>query len=247
MTTSRITGRRDLILGLGRGGLAFAVLGVAGCSSSETPAPAASPQTGQPTVPVSSTLAWERVNLGFVSAYVLVRNGAAAIVDTGVGGSVGAIETVLQGTGLGWNAVTDVILTHHHPDHAGSISDVLDRATEATGHIGPADLEQVVSPRTLSPAPDGAEVFGLQIVGTPGHTAGHISVFDTETGVLIVGDAVTNNAGLSGSNPQYTDDAAAAAESIAKLAALPVQTVLFGHGEPLLDGAAAALTTLAQG
>ena len=40
-------------------------------------------------------LAWSRVNLGFVSAYLLVHGGEAALVDTGVENSADAIEAAL--------------------------------------------------------------------------------------------------------------------------------------------------------
>src|SRR5688572_16858842 len=43
-----------------------------------------------------------RVNLGFVSAYLVVRGGSAALVDTGVAGSADRIEQVVQAAGLGW-------------------------------------------------------------------------------------------------------------------------------------------------
>jgi len=138
-----------------------------------------------------------------------------------------------------------VVLTHHHPDHAGSIAEVLGRAAAATGYLGEADLPLVSSPRPLRPLVDGAEVFGLQVVATPGHTAGHMSVFDPDSGVLVVGDALNNSGGLSGSNPSFTDDQAAAEASVKRLSALPVRTVLFGHGEPLTDRAAEALKGLA--
>jgi glyoxylase-like metal-dependent hydrolase (beta-lactamase superfamily II) len=82
-------------------------------------------------------------------------------------------------------------------------------------------------------------------VATPGHTAGHISLFDPATGVLVAGDAMNNSDGLAGSNPQYTADEAEAARSLRKLAALPVRTVYFGHGAPLEKDAAAALRRLA--
>jgi glyoxylase-like metal-dependent hydrolase (beta-lactamase superfamily II) len=178
---------------------------------------------------------------------VLVRGAQAAVVDTGVEGSADAIGEVLAAAGPGWAGVRDVILTHYHGDHAGSIAEVLTRATTATGHVGAADLDRVTSPRPLRPAADGSEVFGLRVVATPGHTAGHISVFDPESGVLVAGDALTNAAGLAGSNPQYTADPAAATASVRRLAQLSPRTVLFGHGEPLESGAAAALTTLAAG
>ena len=41
-----------------------------------------------------------RVNLGFVSAYVVTRGDVAALVDTGVAGSIDRIEQVVQATGL---------------------------------------------------------------------------------------------------------------------------------------------------
>lgn len=242
-----------MIVGLVRGGLAVAVVGAAGCSDGRPGAPVSSSDQGaQPSAPSTPSAAptgapaWERVNLGFVSAYVLVRGGEAAVVDTGVAGSADEIGRVLDAAGPGWAGVRHVVLTHHHGDHAGSIGDVLDRATGATGHIGEADLPHVTS-RSLRPLADGAEVFGLQVVATPGHTAGHVCVFDPEPGVLVTGDALTNVGALSGSNPQFTADPAAAAESVRKLAALPVRTLLFGHGDPLETGAAAALERLAAG
>jgi len=260
--------RRQVIVGLGRGGLAVAVLGAAGCSDgrsgTSTPStPATGPGTpatgtgtpatgtGTPATgtgtPATGALAWERVDLGFVSAYVLVRGREAAVVDTGVGGSADEIGRVLDAAGPGWAGVRHVVLTHHHGDHAGSIGDVLTRAPDATGYIGEADRPRVTSPRPLRPVADGTQVFGLQVVATPGHTDGHVSVFDPDSGVLVTGDALTNDGGLSGSNPQFTADSRAAAESVRKLAALPVRTLLFGHGEPLGTDAAAALRRLAAG
>lgn len=239
--------RRRLLLGMGRGGLAVAVLGVAACSTDESPTPAPTSRAGTspPDAEADASLEWERVDLGFVSAYVLVRGRRAAVIDTGVDGSADAIGEVLDAAGPGWAGVSDVILTHRHPDHAGSLPDVMQRATAATGHIGEADLAQVSSPRPLKAAADGSEIFGVQVVATPGHTAGHISIFDPGTGVLVTGDAVRNSSGLQGSDPQYTDDEEAAAASIDRLAELPVKTVLFGHGDPLTNGASAALRRLA--
>jgi glyoxylase-like metal-dependent hydrolase (beta-lactamase superfamily II) len=248
MFGARRMSRRQLLVGMGRGGLTVAVLGPAACSESGPGGTAASSTgIGSPsaTGQADGSLGWERVNLGFVSAYALIRGNRAAVVDTGVEGSEDAIGEVLETAGPGWAGVSDVILTHRHADHAGSLPEVMKRASAATGHIGAEDLAQVSSPRRLKVAADGSEIFGVQVVATPGHTLGHISVFDPETGVLVTGDAVRNTSGLQGSDPQYTDDEDAAAASLTKLAKLPVKTILFGHGEPLTSGAAAALDTLA--
>jgi glyoxylase-like metal-dependent hydrolase (beta-lactamase superfamily II) len=123
---------------------------------------------------------------------------------------------------------------------------VLSAATGATGYVGEADLSEVDAPQRLTPLNDGDEVFGMRIVATPGHTAGHVVVFDPDTGVLVAGDALGNRGGLTGANPQFTEDEATAAESVRKLAALAPTTILFGHGDPVVDGAATALEELVR-
>jgi glyoxylase-like metal-dependent hydrolase (beta-lactamase superfamily II) len=190
-------------------------------------------------------LGWSRVDLGFVAAYVLVRGREAAVVDTGVEGSAEAIGTVLDEAGPGWEGVRHVLLTHKHPDHAGSIDEVMSRAGAAQGYVGGADLSEVDSDERLRALADDDEVFGLTVVATPGHTPGHVAVFDADTGVLVAGDALTNTGELAGSNPEFTEDRSAAAASVRKMAALSPQTILVGHGDPVTDGAAAALDRLA--
>lgn len=249
--TSRRVGRRWLLVQTGRGAVGIAVLGVAAaCSDGNQNAEDVQPADDDTEATESQTantpsgsMSWERVDLDFVSAYVLVRGNEAAVVDTGVDGSAGAIGQVLEQSGPGWGGVRHVVLTHKHPDHAGSVSDVLDQATSATGYIGQADLTEVDA--ELSALADGDEVFGLQIVGTPGHTAGHISIFDEDTGVLVAGDALNNDGGLSGSAPEFTENEAAAAASVLKMARLRPKTILVGHGEPIVDVGAAALERLA--
>lgn len=241
-----------MLVQTGRGAVGIAVLGVAAaCGGSSQTAENVEPvdddteqtESGA-TSSAGGSMSWERVDLDFVSAYVLVRGNEAAVVDTGVGGSADAIGEVLDRAGPGWAGVRHVVLTHKHPDHAGSVSDVLDQATSATGYIGRADLTEVDA--QLSALGDGDEVFGLQIVGTPGHTAGHISVFDEDTGVLVAGDALTNDGELAGSSPEFTENEALAVASVLKMARLRPKTILVGHGEPIVDVGAAALERLAS-
>ena len=237
--------RRTLLADLGRGALAVAVLGWTACSDGDGPSAASSSTstTGRPAA--GDALVDRRVSLGFVSAYVLARGKEAAIVDTGVAGSAAAIEDGLRAAGLAWDDVQHVILTHKHPDHAGSIGPVLDAAAGARGYAGAADIPSISAPRDLVAVDDGQEVFGLRVVTTPGHTAGHIAVFDPDTGLLVAGDALGNTEGLAGSDPQFTADPAAADASVRKLARLDVQRILFGHGDPLESDAASALRDLA--
>src|SRR5262245_8485949 len=271
MDTFATITRRTFLADLGRGSVALMVVGIAGCAPGSAPsatpiaASGRSPEPRSPSAaasasagptaegggsggsPSSGAVAWTGVNLGFVSAYALVRGGEAAIVDTGVAGSADEIETALTGVGLGWNSVGHVILTHRHSDHAGSAADVLTRARAAKGYAGAADISGISVPRPLTAVADGDSVFGLRIVATPGHTLGHVAVLDEAGGgILVAGDALGTTGGtLAGSNASFTADAAAAKASVAKLGALRFETLLVGHGEPILTGASTQVAALA--
>ena len=187
-----------------------------------------------------------RVNLGIVNAYVLIRGKETAVVDTGTPNNGSKIAEVVRTAGLDWNAVHHVILTHYHPDHIGSIGEVLTAADKATAYAGSADIPQIKSPRPLKAVNDNDEVFGLRVIATPGHTAGHVCVFDPAGSVLILGDAMNNiDNKLAGPNPQYTADMAQAHQSVKKLAELNFQRAVFGHGEPIENNASQAIAKLA--
>ncbi|GIM98183.1 MBL fold metallo-hydrolase [Paractinoplanes toevensis] len=240
--------RRLLFTG-GAGALGVTVLTtVTGCSSSSSsPSPSATTTPAEtPIAAASGAVAgdWRQVKMSFVSAYVLVRGGEAAIVDLGTPGSGSAIEEGLKAAGSGWSAVKHVILTHLHNDHVGGLTDA---APKISGSIyaGSNDLASIISDKPLKPLVDGDEVFGLRIVETPGHTLGHISVLEPSTGILIAGDALRNQGTLQGSAPENTTDEAKAAASVRKLAGLDIKAILPGHGEPLTAGAARALKDLA--
>jgi glyoxylase-like metal-dependent hydrolase (beta-lactamase superfamily II) len=251
--------RRGFLYDLGRGTLALAVFGLAACTDAD-----GSPDTVSTTtsagVPASTTtspgettsarpseaVSWQRVNLGFVSAYIVVRGGEAAIVDTGVENSESDIEAGLTAIGLDWDAVGHVIITHRHGDHQGSLPAVLAAAAGATGYAGAGDLAAITSPSPLVSVGDGDRVFDLEIIETPGHTPGHISVLSTDAGLLIAGDALNGqDGGVIGANPQFSPDMATANLSVKKLAGYRFDTVVFGHGDPVEGGAAALVADLA--
>jgi glyoxylase-like metal-dependent hydrolase (beta-lactamase superfamily II) len=187
-----------------------------------------------------------RVNLGFVNAYVLIRGKEAAVVDTGTPNNASKIADVIRTAGLSWDAVHHVILTHYHPDHIGSVGEVLAAAAKATAYAGPADIPQINSPRPIKAVGDNDEVFGLRVIATPGHTPGHVCVFDPAGSLLILGDAMSNiDNKLGGPNPQYTADMLQAHQSVKKLAKLTFQRAVFGHGEPIDKGASQAIAKLA--
>jgi glyoxylase-like metal-dependent hydrolase (beta-lactamase superfamily II) len=266
MPTAPFVTRRTFVADLGRGAVALAVVGIAACAPASTasarPSPASSPgaasspgdaPSGTPgdastRAPGAGDPGWRRVDLGFVSAYVLVRGGEAAIVDTGTAGSEGAVADALGALGLAWDAVGHLVLTHHHADHAGSAAAILGLAPDAAGYAGAEDIAAISVPRPLAAVGDGDRVFGLEVVTAPGHTAGSICVLDPEAGVLVAGDALRTEGGAPAlPSPQFTADMDRALESVARLGALTFETLLVGHGEPLEGGASAAVAELAAG
>jgi glyoxylase-like metal-dependent hydrolase (beta-lactamase superfamily II) len=256
--------RRRFIWTVGSGALAVGVFGLAACGDPEgepgstlrvTSTAGAGGSTGSAgatttgaTDAAAEPLTWTRASFVFVSAYVLTRGGRAAIVDTGVDAGQAAIEEALAEAGLGWAEVDHIVLTHHHPDHVGGLGAAAELAAAATLYAGEADIGSIDAPRELMAVGDGSEVMGLTVIDTPGHTAGSISVLDPDTGVLVVGDALSggdDGATVSGSNPEFTADGTQARESVLKLAGYSFETILFGHGEPVLTGGADLLADYA--
>lgn len=253
MQQPRRFGRRTFIADLGRGVTALAVIGAVarpavGRAQSPSPvAPGGSPpaSASAPAGSPGAGLTWERVNLGFVSAYILVRGGEAAIVDAGTDGSADAIEASLAGIGLDWSAVGHLVLTHHHGDHVGSAVAVMERAPDAVGYAGAEDIPSIMVPRPLVAVGDGDEVFGMQVITVPGHTAGSIAVLDAASSLLVAGDALLTMGGpVAVPGAQFTADMELAQQSVVKLGTYTFETLLVGHGDPIEGGASALVAAL---
>ena len=108
---------------------------------------------------------------------------------------------------------------------------------------GPIDISA-----HLEMLPAGGGVPGLpewRWIHTPGHTAGHVSLFRERDRTLIAGDALTTTKQesltavmaqrreLHGPPAYFTHDWHAAAMSVQKLAALNPEVLASGHGEPM--------------
>ena len=110
-------------------------------------------------------VAWERVNLGFVSAYILSRAGEAAIVDTGVAGSEERHRRVAQGDRprLAGGRPRD-----RHP-HASRPRRQRGHGDDQRGQrdrlSATPDIGAFATPRPFTTVADGDHVFGLRIVG----------------------------------------------------------------------------------
>ncbi len=89
------------------------------------------------------------------------------------------------------------------------------------------------------------EMRGWRVIHTPGHTAGHVSLFRESDKTLLAGDAlatmdldswtsnVTEKKEFCRPPSPFTTDWTAARRSVEKLAELAPKTVAAGHGQPI--------------
>ena len=92
---------------------------------------------------------------------------------------------------------------------------------------------------------------GIEVIHTPGHTPGHISLFVRKARLLISGDELRVEEGeLVGPSEWATPDMASATASLRKLTGYPIEYVLCYHGGfygPNASERIAALSAMANG
>lgn len=185
------------------------------------------------TIPVAPGIGLDR----FVYSY-LIFGETITLIDTGVAGCEKAIFNAIRSTGRDPSEIALIVLTHSHPDHIGAAA-AIRKATGCTIAAHPAErqwIEDVDLQNRERPVPgfgtlvggsvqldhelvdgDGIEpdetrAVDLQVLHTPGHSPGSISLLMQSEGVLFSGDAIPVAGGL----PVY-DDVLASVQSLHRL------------------------------
>jgi hydroxyacylglutathione hydrolase len=200
-------------------------------------------------------LQWQLIN-----AYLI----GDVLIDSGIRQSLPALERLLQHRPIRAHA-----LTHAHADHQGSSAEFCRRRSipllvherEVSVMERGAMLENIPNnlvthlqkqfwwgqPHPVAQAlKAGDDLHGFEVLETPGHSLGHVSLWREADRVLIVGDVLTNinlltlQRGLHEPLGLFTLDQQQNRQQIAKLAALNPHLALFGHGAPLRDPEALA-------
>lgn len=210
-------------------------------------------------------------------AYLAVDGANITLIDTGSLGSGTRILRAVEEIGRSPEDIKHIVITHYHLDHVGGLSELQEWVPARTGvHFAEAPhvasdlplpnpfthplLARICEPYLLRNDPGAARVDvhlddgdelpalgGMRVVHAPGHTAGSISLYFPQRGLLLVGDAMQYKFGrLMLPSRLFTQDMAEATESVRKLAALDFETLCFSHFRPILDGADAKVREFAR-
>lgn len=197
-------------------------------------------------VPNHGMMAGQPTNV-YLLGYVADEGRSLALVDTGDKSSEDALMAALAQTGITIERITQIILTHCHPDHVGNAA-ALKQATGATVYAHPLERQQIerfgndlevdvwVEPGQAIDC-DG---FAVETIFTPGHSPGHYCVVEPISGVLLAGDMISGFGSVGifpphGSMRQYIDSLR---RLLAANEARPFSLVGPGHGPPIADASA---------
>ncbi|RKS75714.1 glyoxylase-like metal-dependent hydrolase (beta-lactamase superfamily II) [Motilibacter peucedani] len=164
-----------------------------------------------------------------VRAYLVASEDRVVLVDTGMDPSAEGVAAGLVELGAAWAEVSDVVVTHYHPDHTGGLARVRAQAPQARVWSG----DELPDARRVG---DGDRVGPLRVMATPGHTPGHVSFVDERSGDVLVGDCVGSVGGrLERAPAPFTADAHVAERSLLRLVEQGGRRLLLGHGAEVAD------------
>lgn len=215
------------------------------------------------------------------NVYLLISGTGLTLVDTGVRGNSDRIIETIHNIGCDVSDLRQIILTHAHMDHTGS-ADELARSSGAAVVAHQDEVSYIEHTQALPPVTwmlrflnwsdrvvfkargckvdsvvkEGDRVDalgGLQVVHTPGHTPGSLSLYHPERRILFCGDAlfnahpITGKPGLRLPFRSVSVDNEQARESVSRLSRLHVDALCCGHGEPILQRAGEQINKLIEG
>lgn len=197
-----------------------------------------------------------------LNCHVIEAPEGPLLIDCGTAGAEGYVLAALERAGVSSVAV---LVTHGHIDHWGCATSLgprvwahpevemslrFARSPSASGDdLTPGDRAAMESAfggfrrlvtgvPEIIPLHDGQRLGDWEVVWTPGHDPGHVCLWRERDGILLCGDLLlpdfTPNVQPA---PGHADTLQEFLDSLARVAALPIELVLPAHGEPYEDAA----------
>jgi glyoxylase-like metal-dependent hydrolase (beta-lactamase superfamily II) len=196
-----------------------------------------------------------------VNCYLIEEANELTLIDAALPYSAKGIMEAARRIG---KPVTNIILTHAHGDHVGALDSIKSIMPEITISISSRDAKLLAGDKTLlknepdSPVRggipkniktnpdnllnDGHRIGSLEVISSPGHTPGSISLLDVRNKSLIAGDAFQTRGGtaVSGTMKPFfpfpalaTWNKSIALDSAKKIRDFKPELLAVGHGKML--------------
>jgi glyoxylase-like metal-dependent hydrolase (beta-lactamase superfamily II) len=211
--------------------------------------------------------------LGFVNCCLVEEEDGLTLVDTMM---PRCAKQILAAANAAGRPIVRILLTHAHGDHVGSLDPLAAELPDAEVSISARDARLLAGDNSFDPGePEdklrgsypkvetrpgrtfvaGERVGSLEVVASPGHTPGHVSLLDTRDRTLYCADAFSTLGGVATSaraNPRFPLPAMAtwhrptALESARALRALDPARLAPGHGKVVENPGAAMDAAIAK-
>lgn len=187
---------------------------------------------------------WESMTANNCNTY-LIDGPTRVLIDPGHLGLFSHVKTGLSNLGIGVEDIGMIICTHAHPDHIEAVRQFNGPSARFTLHETEWRFIQGMKPQITAAFgfdPDSMmpefflnegdlSINGLefQVLHTPGHSPGSVSLYWPDRKALFTGDLIfkegIGRTDLPGGNGEQLK------KSIRRLAGLDIEWVLPGHGE----------------
>lgn len=186
---------------------------------------------------------------------ILVKDERPILIDTGFGSDAKETEKLIIDAGVSPSELYLIVNTHYHSDHVGGNNHLQKTyGISIAAHKWDADLinsrdsescvahwlDQPVEPYYVNKKLSDNDELNignrtLKVIHTPGHTLGHISIYEPEEQILFCGDLFhKNDIGWLNIFREGISSIHRSIESLERLSKLRIKQAYSGHG-PQID------------